>query len=146
MYTVVSVLPITSVTALLATQPPHEDPFRSFRALARFSLNICRVIRLPVFEYEIHSPGIDTKNFLKYGPNIFVFKWAIHGLFLIYFLLFSIQLIECTHNICWWLDSNRGPLVSEATALPTESQPLTSKHLFIFVLFSIQWQLWYNRL
>ena len=73
MYTVVSVLPITSVTALLATEPPHEDPFRSFRALARFSLNICRVIRLPVFEYEIHSPGIDTKNLFEIWAKHFCF-------------------------------------------------------------------------
>ena len=27
-------------------------------------------------------------------------------------------------NICQRLDSNRGPLVSEATALPTDPQPL----------------------
>ena len=26
--------------------------------------------------------------------------------------------------LCWWLDSNRRPLVSEATTLPTEPQPL----------------------
>ena len=31
-----------------------------------------------------------------------------------------------------WLDSNRGPLVSEATALPTEPQPLpTSANLLL---------------
>ena len=28
-------------------------------------------------------------------------------------------------KVCRWLDSNRGPLVSEATALPTEPQPLS---------------------
>ena len=28
------------------------------------------------------------------------------------------------NKICRWLDSNHGPLVSEATALPTEPQPL----------------------
>ena len=27
-------------------------------------------------------------------------------------------------NFCWWLDSNVGPPESEATALPTEPQPL----------------------
>ena len=27
-------------------------------------------------------------------------------------------------NVCWWLDLNRGPLELEATALPTEPQPL----------------------
>ena len=28
------------------------------------------------------------------------------------------------NTFCRWLDSNRGPLVSEATALPNERQPL----------------------
>ena len=27
-------------------------------------------------------------------------------------------------NFCWWMDLNCGPLVLEATALPTEPQPL----------------------
>ena len=31
-------------------------------------------------------------------------------------------------KIRWWLDSNRGPLVSEATTLPTELQPLPIDH------------------
>ena len=31
---------------------------------------------------------------------------------------------NCSTKICRCLDSNRGPLVSEATALPTEPQPL----------------------
>ena len=33
--------------------------------------------------------------------------------------------------MCRWLDSNRGPLVSEATALPTEIQPLAFWNLFM---------------
>ena len=32
---------------------------------------------------------------------------------------------------CQWLDSNRGPLVSEATALPTEPQPHPTSEMFI---------------
>ena len=35
-------------------------------------------------------------------------------------------------NFCRWLDSNRGLLVSEATALPTEPQPLP-----LFVTFKL---------
>ena len=42
----------------------------------------------------------------------------------LYFRLFNTQLTvnKCSIyiNFCRWLDSNRGPLVSEATALPTE--------------------------
>ena len=33
-----------------------------------------------------------------------------------------------------WLDSNRGPLVSEATALPTEPQPLPNVWLIFELL------------
>ena len=32
---------------------------------------------------------------------------------------------------CWWLDSNGGPLVTEATALPTEPQPLPYHFMFV---------------
>ena len=38
-------------------------------------------------------------------------------------------------NFCQWLDSNRGPLASEATALPTEPQPL-SYCTSLFCLFN----------
>ena len=31
---------------------------------------------------------------------------------------------------CWWLDSNRGPLVLEATPLPAEPQPLPLSMIF----------------
>ena len=53
------------------------------------------------------------------------FKWAIPGLFSLIFV-FSIQLTlnKCSNFFCQWLDLNRGPLVMEATALPTEPQPL----------------------
>ena len=50
-----------------------------------------------------------------------------------YFIfVFSIQLIinKCSIKFCWWLESNRGSLVSKATALPTEPQPLP-KLLFL---------------
>ena len=61
-------------------------------------------------------------------------KWAIPGLFFLYFRLFNTQLTvyKCSIliNFCQWLDSNRGPLVSEATALPTEPQPLPMFYLF----------------
>ena len=32
------------------------------------------------------------------------------------------------------LESNHGPLVSEATALPTEPQPLPQTQIFVFAL------------
>ena len=66
--------------------------------------------------------------FFVYGAKKSLKIWAIPGLFFFYFFLFNIiQLTvknKCCIKICRCLDSNRGPLVSEATALPTESQPL----------------------
>ena len=56
--------------------------------------------------------------FLKF---INVFMWAIPGLFFFIFV-FSIQSI--VNKICRSLDSNRGSLVLEVTALPTEPQPV----------------------
>ena len=42
---------------------------------------------------------------------------------------------------CWWLDSNPGPLVSEATALPTAPQPLPKLSCFNLKinLFLLRW-------
>ena len=49
-------------------------------------------------------------------------KWAIHFLFFLYFpsFLYSWHYTNVQYKFCWWLDLNCGPLVSEATALPTE--------------------------
>ena len=40
------------------------------------------------------------------------------------------QMFNININFCWWLDSNHWPLVLEATALPTELQPLPQDTLF----------------
>ena len=37
-------------------------------------------------------------------------------------------MFDINKKICRRLDSNRGPLVSEATALPTEPQPLPAAY------------------
>ena len=54
-------------------------------------------------------------------------KWAITSLF-IFIFVFSIQWTEnkwmSDMKVCQWLDSNCGPLASEATAQPTKPQPL----------------------
>ena len=47
------------------------------------------------------------------------FKWAILGLF---FFILTVHVILLKFRP--WLDSNYGPLVSEATALPAKPQPL----------------------
>ena len=63
----------------------------------------------------------------NFGFFLFFF-WAIPGLFFFIFV-FSTHSWQKTNvhyinKFCRWLDSNRGPLVLEATALPTEPQPL----------------------
>ena len=47
-----------------------------------------------------------------------------------YFRLFNTVNSKCSINFCLWLDSNRGPLELEATALPTASQPLPWKIIY----------------
>ena len=67
------------------------------------------------------------------STSFFLKKWAIPGLFFFIFI-FSIQLIvNAWIKFRRWLDSNHGPLVSEATALPTEPQPLPNIFVFTFV-------------
>ena len=46
-------------------------------------------------------------------------KWSIPGLFFFYFRLFNtVEGKQMFHiKVCWWLDSSRGPMESEATAL-----------------------------
>ena len=60
------------------------------------------------------------------------------GLFFFYFRLFNTQLTvyKCSILIifCRWLDSNRRPQVSEATALPTKPQPLPFCKTSFFLL------------
>ena len=60
--------------------------------------------------------------------------WAIPGLF--YIFVFSMQLLEIIFKICLRLDSNRGPLVVEATTLPTELLllPQPTDKLIVFLL------------
>ena len=73
-----------------------------------------------------------SRQNIKNSSNSYVLcldkKWAICGLFFFYFRLFYKQLaINMFYKSCQWLDSNPGPLVSEATALPTV-QPLPFVH------------------
>ena len=54
-------------------------------------------------------------------PKVCFFKkkWAIPSLFFLYFHLFNtVDSLQMFNKFCQRLDSNRGPLVLEATALP----------------------------
>ena len=46
---------------------------------------------------------------------------------MLFIFVFSTNSKDLLNNSCWWLDSKPGPLESEATALSTLPQPLTSK-------------------
>ena len=67
--------------------------------------------------------------------NLF-FKWSIPGHFF-FILIFSIQLIVniCSLKFCQWPDLNCRPLVSEATVLPTEPQPLAVNQVRFLLRF-----------
>ena len=47
------------------------------------------------------------------GPFLAIFVFSKH------LTVYNVQF-----KFCWWLDSNRGPLLSEATTLPTEPKQL----------------------
>ena len=70
---------------------------------------------------KIGNNATSDRFLLGADPTLFyVFKGAVRGLFFFNFRLFYKQLIVNKFNkSCRWLDSNPGPLVSEATALRT---------------------------
>ena len=69
--------------------------------------------RTEIFSSFKHNES-DDKNFS-------VECW-ITGLFFFIFVCSKVNMLII--KFCWWLDSNLGPLVLEASALPTEPQPL----------------------
>ena len=77
------------------------------------------------------------------GKRLLQLKWPLHKrqhLLKAFFLIvvFSIQLTENVQYKFWWLDSNCGPLESETTILPTESQPLPKRqHFYNLKLFML---------
>ena len=63
-------------------------------------------------------------------------KWAIPGLFLFIFV-FSIQLIinKCSIKFCRWLESNRGPLVSNRPLYQTSHNHFPTYFVFLHLSF-----------
>ena len=57
-----------------------------------------------------------NRSFLKNG--------TFPGPFYLYFCLFSTVDRHVQYKFCRWMDLNRGPLVLDATAPPTEPQPM----------------------
>ena len=116
---VLKTLALRSFVLLLGTGFFGHLPLPMRRAFSAISGEL-RYERWPKIVIE-SSPSIPGKLFfLKSGPfpaSLFIF-------------VFSIQLIinkltnKCSIKFCQWLESNHGPLILQATALPTEPQPL----------------------
>ena len=70
--------------------------------------------------------------FLKSGPFPASFSFIF---------VFSIQLIinKCSIKFCRWLESNHGPLVLKATALPTAPQPLPVVKILTNTFVFVPW-------
>ena len=111
-----------------------RDPQGPFPAS---SITPLRLLCLPKCSFIVSSFCCHCQTTVYYIRKIIgktmtcfdVFIWAYPGLFFFIFV-FPIQLI-----ILKWLDSNHRSLVSEATALPTEPQPLPMTCLFQTVVY-----------
>ena len=69
-------------------------------------------------------------------PFLFLKMGHYRPLFLYFRLFNTVDSKQMFHiKACWWLDLNRGPLVSEATALPTEPQPLPISYVWQIISF-----------
>ena len=92
-----------------------------------------RSINCPIWS---HCYTLGTSLFIT-----FLKKMCHSGPLFHYFRLFNtVDSKQLFNKFCRWLDSNRRPLVLEATALPTEPQPLPQIEIFthfeyIFRLF-----------
>ena len=53
----------------------------------------------------------------------FVLQTGHFGLFFLFVFSVLLTVNNVQYNFCQWVNSNRGPLVLEATALPSEPQP-----------------------
>ena len=85
-----------------------------------------------------------TENFWYFWWDFFLKKKVGHSrpLF-IYFRLFNtVDKNKCSIKFCRWLELNRGPLVSNATALPTEPQPLLHDLCWLPHHFRFKWEGW----
>ena len=96
---------------------------------------------------KAHKAHIPINSINLYYYLLIVFWGTIPGLFF-YFRLFNTQLTanKCSIfiNFCRWLDSNRRPLVLEATALPTEPQPLPNLLIVTIQCYTIYFTIYYT--
>ena len=81
-------------------------------------------------DYFSYSKKLATRSRLefKFSRDLIIFKitYLNEPFPASFFSIFNCSTVSnnCVLKFCWWLVSNRGHLVSEATALPTEPQQL----------------------
>ena len=85
------------------------------------SPEICRLIKMGIWEL-ISRQILCYPECVIHEWNLSMSKLAFFKPLLFYFRLFCILIVKLVDKICRWRDSDRGSLVSEATALPTEPQ------------------------
>ena len=73
---------------------------------------------------KLPNPCLDSPFLYKH--NLLSLKQPNFLALFLYFRLFNSEHVHYNF-FCRWPDSNRGPLVSEETALPAEPQPLAKK-------------------
>ena len=116
----------------------HSDTFPKCDKFSRMTHQFCRVCLKEYFSNteplksrktnwkkcrkKRKSKQIQESNFL-FGKDFFHFPRVLIRFSNLPFQHSTVHMLII--KFCRWLDSNCGPLVSEATALPTERQPLT---------------------
>ena len=85
-----------------------------------------------------------TDSWITYPINTFSFGTFPASFFFIF--IFPIQLtVNVLYKFCQWLDSNCGPMESEATALPTEPRKNQSQcHKLIWVILDHSHKFFYD--
>ena len=96
----------------VAQKVPWYNSF--YLKVTKYLGKVCREILSPrTFKNRWIWSQCSFSNGPIFGLIFFIFVFSKH------LTVYNVQ-----YKFCWWLDSNRGPLLSEATALPTEPKEL----------------------
>ena len=87
--------------------------------------------KLPKVQKIANSGHTVQRGHCQQGRRQISLKWAIPGLLFLIFVFSTVNSTYVNYKFCRWLRSNCGPLTQEATALPTETQPLPFADRFL---------------
>ena len=94
--------------------------------------SLCSNPKNTIYAFSIYSQMSEYICYFRYCE---IRNTFLNGPFPASFSLFRLFYKQLTvysfNKSCRWLDSNPGPLVAEATALPTVPQQLPTKHTFV---------------